>query len=180
MRFKRTLALLLATSMMFGQMAPIISLKSNKKEVVDITIKSGSYSIEEEIPDHKPNQEIKTLEKEVELEQDEIELISLITVAEAEGECEEGKRLVIDTILNRMDHEKFPDTVTDVIYQKNQFTSVSDGRAGRCEVTDDVRNLVKEELISRTNKDVIFFTSGRYSNFGTPMFQVGNHHFSSF
>ena len=180
MRFKRTLALLLATSMIFGQMAPVLSLKSNKKEVINVTIKSGSYSIEEEIPDHKPNQEIKTLEDEVELEQDEIELISLITVAEAEGECEEGKRLVIDTILNRMDHEKFPDTVTDVVYQKNQFTSVSDGRTDRCEVTDDVRNLVKEELISRTNKDVIFFTAGRYSNFGTPMFQVGNHHFSSF
>lgn len=180
MRFKRTIALLLVTSMIFGQMAPVLSLKSTKKEVIEVTIESGSYSIEEEIPDHKPSQEIKILDKEIELEPDEIELISLITVAEAEGECEEGKRLVIDTILNRMDHEKFPDTVTDVVYQKNQFTSVSNGRADKCKVTDDVRNLVKEELISRTNDDVIFFSAGQYSNFGHPLFEIGNHHFSSF
>ena len=45
-------------------------------------------------------------------------------MAEAEGECEEGKRLVIDTILNRVDSEHFPDTVYEVIYQPNQFSSM--------------------------------------------------------
>ena len=33
---------------------------------------------------------------------EDIELIAIVTMAEAEGECEEGKRLVIDTILNRV------------------------------------------------------------------------------
>ena len=50
------------------------------------------------------------------LSTEEIELIALVTMAEAEGEPEEGKRLVIDTILNRVDFGEFPSTVTEVIY----------------------------------------------------------------
>ena len=38
---------------------------------------------------------------------DEIELLTLVTMAEAEGESEYGQRLVIDTILNRIDCERF-------------------------------------------------------------------------
>ena len=41
------------------------------------------------------------------LPREDIELIALVTMAEAEGECEEGKRLVIDTILNRVDSVYF-------------------------------------------------------------------------
>lgn len=48
--------------------------------------------------------------------EDEIELLALVTVAEAEGESEYGKRLVIDTILNRVDAKSFPNTIRGVIY----------------------------------------------------------------
>lgn len=51
----------------------------------------------------------------------DIELIALLTMAEAEGECEEGQRLVIDTVLNRVDNPHFPDNIYDVVYQKNQY-----------------------------------------------------------
>lgn len=47
------------------------------------------------------------------LTQEEIDLIALVTMGEAEGETELGKHLVIDTILNRIDHPSFPDTVYD-------------------------------------------------------------------
>lgn len=114
------------------------------------------------------------------ISQEEIDLIALVTMAEAEGECEEGKRLVIDTILNRVDHERFPDTVAEVIYQKNQFSSMWNGRVDRCYVMDNIVQLVKEELLNRTNYEVMFFTAGRYSNYGTPMFQVEHHYFSSY
>lgn len=126
--------------------------------------------------------EEETIEEPVEedvLSQEEINLIALITMAEAEGESEYGKRLVIDTILNRVDHDRFPDSVNDVIYQKNQFSCVTNGRVDRCYVRDDICQLVKEELQSRTNSDVIFFTAGKYGKFGTPLFQEGNHYFAS-
>ena len=63
--------------------------------------------------------EEETVEEEF-LSDEDIALIALVTMAEAEGECEQGKRLVIDTILNRMDSEYFPDNIHDVIYQPYQ------------------------------------------------------------
>ena len=104
-----------------------------------------------------------TEEEEGLLSYEDISLIALVTMAEAEGECEEGKRLVIDTILNRVDSEYFPDNVYDVVYQRSQFTSIWNGRVDRCEVREDICELVREELQSRTNTDVIFFTAGEYS-----------------
>jgi N-acetylmuramoyl-L-alanine amidase len=111
---------------------------------------------------------------------DDVELLALVTVAEAEGESEYGKRLVIDTVLNRVDDPRFPNTIQGVVYQKNQFTSMWNGRVDRCVVTDDVRQLVLEELESRTNSDVIFFQMYNYSPYGTAMFKEGCHYFSSY
>lgn len=131
----------------------------------------------EEVVEVEPVQE----EPELPLTEEEIYLVALVTMAEAEGEPEEGKRLVIDTILNRTDsdYSYWPDTVSEVIYQPSQFTSMWNGRADKCQVTDDILELVKEELLSRTNNDVVFFRTSHYSSYGTPMFQVGNHYFSS-
>ena len=135
-----------------------------------------------------------------EMSKEDVELIALVTMAEAEGECEEGKRLVIDTILNRVDSEHFPDTVYEVIYQPNQFSSMWNGRVDRCEVREDICGLVYEELESRTNYEVMFIIdaaledekkdatvetvqsiiAGEYSAYGIPMFQVENHYFSRY
>lgn len=115
-----------------------------------------------------------------EYSESDIELLALVTMAEAEGESEEGTRLVIDTILNRVDHSYFPDTIYGVVYQSGQFTSMWNGRVNRCYVRGDIRKLVEEELASRTNTDVIYFTAGRYGKYGTPLFQVGNHYFASY
>lgn len=109
----------------------------------------------------------------------EIQIIAMITMAEAENEPEYGKRLVIDTILNRVDSDKFPDTIIDVATQPNQYTSMNSDRMSRCYVRDDIYQLVIEEFESRTDYDVIFFTSNGYSRYGTPMFQICCHSFSS-
>ena len=109
---------------------------------------------------------------------EDIELLALVTMAEAEGESEEGKRMVIDTILNRVDSERFDNTISEVIYAPNQFTSMRNGRVDRCYVADDIYQLVIEELTNRTNYDVLYFTAYQYGAYGTPMFQIGNHYFS--
>lgn len=116
------------------------------------------------------------------LTEEEINLLALVTMGEAEGESEYGKRLVIDTILNRADHEDsyWPDTVTKVIYQKDQFEAMWNGRLNRCYVRDDIVELVKEELLNRTNSEVLYFRTGRYSSYGTPAFKEGNHYFSNY
>ena len=112
--------------------------------------------------------------------QEEIELIALCVMAEAEGECEYGQRLVIDVILNRVDDPHFPDTIYDVIYQKNQFSGMYGDRITRCYVKGELVQLVREELENRTDYDVVFFRTGHYHSYGVPMFQVGAHYFSSY
>lgn len=114
------------------------------------------------------------------LTQEEIDLIALVTMGEAEGETELGKRLVIDTILNRMEDSHFPDTVHDVIYQPNQFSVMWCERINRCYVMPEIVELVKEELLKRTNYDCVFFMAGGYSKYGEPMFQECCHYFSSY
>lgn len=143
----------------------------NIEENIFIEEMSEQAVVEEEIPEEPEPSYILTSE--------EIDLLAIITMAEAEGECEYGQRLVIDTILNRMDSNKFPDTVHGVIYQNNQFECTWNGRVDRCYVKDDIRQLVIEELANRTNYDVMFFRGGKYSSYGTPMFQVENHYFNS-
>lgn len=54
-----------------------------------------------------------------------------IAMAEAEGEGVEGKAYVMMVILNRVNDNRFPNTVHDVIFQKNQFTPVRNGRYNR-------------------------------------------------
>lgn len=111
---------------------------------------------------------------------EEIDLIALVTMGEAEGEPEEGKRLVIDVILNRVDSSQFPDTVHGVVYAKNAFECLWNGRTDRCQVREDIRQLVIDELQSRTNSNIHFFRTNHYHNFGTPVLSVGNHYFSTY
>lgn len=90
-----------------------------------------------------------TTEKEVEstkettkkanynLKNDDTYLLAKLAMAEAEGEDTEGKALVIRTVLNRMKSEAFPDSVSEVIYQKDAFTPIRNGRFNRVEPDED-------------------------------------------
>lgn len=127
----------------------------------------------------EPVEEVVEVEPELALSEEDIQLIAWVTMAEAEGEPVEGKRLVIDTLLNRIEDDSFPDSAHGVVYQKNQFEAMWNGRSNRCYATDEVIQLVKEELIDRTDSRVLWFRSGRYHTFGTPVRSVGNHYFST-
>lgn len=111
---------------------------------------------------------------------EDIELIARLAYAEAGNQCELGKRLVIDVILNRLDHENFPKTVKEVIHQTNQFSPAMSGSMYKYELNDDMVRLVREELNRRTDSDVIFFRANHYGKYGVPMYKVGGHYFSSY
>ena len=64
-------------------------------------------------------------------------LLAKIAMAEAEGEDVKGKALVILVVLNRVWTDGFPGTIHDVIYQKNQFSPISNGRFNRVEPDDE-------------------------------------------
>lgn len=109
---------------------------------------------------------------------DEIMLIARVAECEA-GYVEEGRRYVIDTILNRVDSPDFPDSISGVIYQNGQFSVVSSGDIWNVPISDDRLELVKAELTSRSNYEVGYFRAGYYGPYGTPLFECGGNYFSS-
>lgn len=153
---------------------------------IEESVKTKSLSCEYVVIEQKDSliineekEEPEALSEEWQVADADIELIAWITMGEAEGECEEGKRLVIDTILNRVDHKSFPSTIYDVIYQPSQFSCVWNGRLTRTSATEEVCQLVREELDNRCNYDVLYFTAGDYGKYGEHLFNVGNHYFCS-
>jgi spore germination cell wall hydrolase CwlJ-like protein len=68
-----------------------------------------------------------TTDEEPEYTDDELRLMSAIIFCEAGAESYTGKIAVGIVVMNRVRSNKFPDTVKDVIYQKNQFSPVKNG-----------------------------------------------------
>jgi len=56
--------------------------------------------------------------------QDEIELMAKLVAAESIGEPYTGKVAVASVVLNRVSNPKFPNTIENVIFQKNAFSCV--------------------------------------------------------
>lgn len=48
---------------------------------------------------------------------------------EARGESQEGWKVVMATTLNRVESDKFPNSVYEVIWQENQFSWTHDGKS---------------------------------------------------
>lgn len=111
--------------------------------------------------------------------QDEIYTIAKVCLAEAENQSEYGKRLVISTILNRLDSGIYGSTVYDVIYAPYQFEVTMNGRLDRVEPDEYMIDLVRQEVLNRSNYDVFYFRTNYYSEYGSPMFVDGDHYFSA-
>ncbi|WP_245833251.1 spore cortex-lytic enzyme [Oceanobacillus timonensis] len=58
----------------------------------------------------------------------DIQLMANAVYGEARGEPYEGQVAVASVILNRVDSELFPDTVSGVIFEPRAFTAVADGQ----------------------------------------------------
>lgn len=58
----------------------------------------------------------------------DLELMARVIYAEARGEPYEGQVAVGAVILNRVKSDRFPNTIREVIYAPNQFTSVTNGQ----------------------------------------------------
>lgn len=110
---------------------------------------------------------------------DEIDLMAAIAEAEAGNQGIMGKRLVVDVILNRVDSDYFPGQIEKVIYQPNQFTCISDGGFEKAisNISDESYAAVYDELLERTDHDILFFTAGNYGQYGIPVYQYQDHFF---
>lgn len=110
---------------------------------------------------------------------DSLELLAICVEAEAGNQGLEGKRLVVDVILNRVEDPAFPDTIPEVISQPYHFSSFWDGGMDRVSISEETFEAVRLELENRSYPGVLYFTAGRYSEYGTPWKKVGDHYFST-
>lgn len=69
---------------------------------------------------------------------EESQLLMHLAEAEAGNQGEDGMWLVMSVVMNRVNDPEWPDNITDVIYQKNQFSPVSDGRLNKVELSTEV------------------------------------------
>ena len=109
----------------------------------------------------------------------EFDLLCRLVYSEARGESEYGQRLVVDVVLNRVDSDEFPNTIEEVICEKDQFAPVSTGVIYSAEPSQELRVLVFMEMKARSNSEVIYFRTNSYHDCGTPLFPEGNHFFSA-
>lgn len=112
---------------------------------------------------------------------DDLELLACITLAEAGNQSEYGKRLVIDTVLNRIDSPcwRDDDTIRDVITHPGQYATYSNQAYTYQEMNEDIARLVKEELFNRSRNDVIYFRTDYYFDWCPHVLQEGDHYFGA-
>jgi N-acetylmuramoyl-L-alanine amidase len=128
----------------------------------------GSYTVFAETT--KTNQTVDTLKtKKVDdntkessltdkrfIKEEEVKLLARLVHAEAKGEPYEGKVAVAEVVLNRVEHEQFPDTVKEVIYQKNAFEPVQNG-AIQEPADSEAIEAVEDALENENNIDCLYF-----------------------
>ena len=98
--------------------------------------------------------------------------IGKIVEHEAPNESELGKRLVIDTILNRVESDEFPNTVQEVLRQPGQYCNP------KKYPPKEVYTLIAEEIYNRTNSSVLWYKTKSFHKYGFPVIKEGNHYFS--
>lgn len=103
------------------------------------------------------------------LAEDELEILQRIVEAEAGNEDEDGKLLVANVVLNRVDSESFPDTVTEVVFQQSkgvtQFSPVASGRIHTVEVSEETVAAVERALAGENiSQGALYFASRKYAS----------------
>lgn len=110
----------------------------------------------------------------------ELELLAAVVEAEAGNQDMTGKRLVVDVVLNRVDSPLFPDTITEVLEQPGQFSTMWNGAvedAGWHMQEDDYTAVMMEVTGVRLDYDIYYFTAGEYNASCRPAYIHGDHFF---
>ena len=102
---------------------------------------------------------------------DELTYMAKCVQAEAGNQDLLGKRLVVDVILNRLESEKYPNTIKGVINAPGQFTVVSSGTINKAIPDEDTIKAIEMELNQKVHDDIYGF------NTSSGKFKYGDHWF---
>lgn len=95
-----------------------ITYEDTTPEQVDITYKPTLIDVPEPMPDPLPFY----YEIIKDMTGNDREILARLARLEAENQSLEGQMAAIEVVLNRIMSDEFPNTLTDVVYQKNQFS----------------------------------------------------------
>ena len=110
-------------------------------------------------------------------------LLSKLVTGEARGESYEGQVAVAAVVINRVKDPRFPNSIKDVIYQKNAFSVVNDGSINM-QPTESAYNAAVDALYGKdpTNKAVFFWNPDiatcKWIKTLNPYLKIGNHVFA--
>lgn len=111
-------------------------------------------------------------------------LLAQVMVHEAQGEGEEGMLAVGSVVMNRVNSELFPDTISEVVYQKKQFSGSR--KIAKITPTEEEIALAEQVLQEGTvEEDVLYFRNAfvcgasKEADWGEHeyKFSIGNHSF---
>lgn len=107
-----------------------------------------------------------TNEITIDLEYDERTILEKIVEAEAGSEDITGKMLIANVILNRVNSSRFPDSIAEVVYQKQgdkaQFSPTEDGTFDSVTVSVETKEAVERVLNGEDNSNgALYFRSVR-------------------
>ncbi len=104
----------------------------------------------------------------IEVSEKDLDTLMRIVEAEAGGEDRTGKLLVANVVINRVRNKKFPNNVTDVVYQKvqnvTQFSPVSNGRIDEVTISEETKEVVYSALRGEDiSGGALFFMARKYA-----------------
>lgn len=121
------------------------------------------------------------------LEDQEYQILLKIVEAEAGGEDLTGRILVANVVMNRVRSDRFPNTITEVVYQRSgrgaQFSPVSDGRIDRVGISVETVEAVSRALGGEdVSAGALYFRSvnsrsGWFDHSLNRVLEYGNHIF---
>lgn len=105
----------------------------------------------------------------IDVSDEDLDTLMRIVQAEAGGEDRKGKLLVANVVINRVKNKRFPNTVTEVVYQKaqnvTQFSPVSNGTIDHVEISEETRDVVYSALKGEDVSDgALFFMARKYAD----------------
>lgn len=107
-------------------------IKKVKFEPIEKQIKPSKEKNAQEIMDELVTESQEERIKGFEITYDEAQMLMKIAMAEAESDGIQGKAMVMAVVLNRVEDDRFPDSIEGVIFQKYngkyQFSPIGDGR----------------------------------------------------
>lgn len=160
------------------------SMEEDKQSFVEMleSVSSGQRVVDYEVLEQT---------KKYQLSDKDYDALLRIVEAEAGGEDQDGKLLVANVVLNRVNSELFPDTVLEVVMQKEQgiaqFSPTVDGRYKNVCVSDDTVAAVERALYGEDiSRGALYFCAREKADSDklkwfdrklTRLFSYGHHEF---